>query len=1046
MAGCNFVGEASETVSRRTRVFTCGAGEFPDRTREFSEMVKDILYKGYTTEPSDYECPDGTLATSLNLIHEDEQLKPVFQPGFKFGLNTGEELLWIHKMKEHTHYIIMLTTTSGDVTTRQLYWVCEENGEHDVQTLTRHAITGSSVEGDVTLGSIGNTLIVNDDNGISYFLWTTVEETVGGVTTRVLKYVALGQKPPMLEITFGLHSDFAVVPDKKNTDDDYQSEYKGAIIDMGNIKEPVVPHLGNNDEYLTAWAKPKPVAENWTGTHADVINKFAAESATYSVEDMTSTDNDDVLASLSKFKNMLTQGVFAKMNVFTGEKGTKENKFVLPFFVRYAYRLYDGSYIMHSYPVLMIPNSRGPVFAIDGTRGICLNDNSDEFVEVKVRGRVYGFLSELVYSITQSQVLSDLQKWKDLIMSVDIGVSAPIYPFDQGGQVYGWTNMDDAHAWDEYYTVSKVLKLAEHTVASPSWGVHAFLNEFKTFENAQRQSSWGDYFNRYDGNVTYNYPSYIATVPLRSISDINNDLTGATNFYIIKQFKLDDLATGTEQSLDLEEGTLGGLLGRKTISDDYRTHDTLKSSLIYNYNGRINYANVERTPHAPLNPAVQFAQEGTIGSGNTCEVAVTIKNDLEEITVKSASGYYGGEFPRWIFYPDAKAEYAYVRKAGTTYRVKLTPHDFLNGAYWLPDILKQSVLSQAESGATMPTVAGGSFKEQNKLYTSNVNNPFLFEPTNINTVGTGEIIGIRSAARALSQGQFGQFPLYAFTTEGVWALELSASGTFSARQPITRDVCINAAGITQIDSAVLFVTDRGIMLIGGSQVECITGSIFAEHPFDVTTLPWMDALHAMLGTGHGADACVPVKPLLGFLRGCRMVYDYVHQHIIVFNPATTTTDGVTTQDYTYAYVYSLKSQSWGMIYSDLKSALNSYPDALAVTHGGNVVTFSSTDETTRKGLYVTRPLKLDAADVLKTVSEIVQRGNFQRGDVVTVLYGSRDLVHWHLVWSSTDHYLRGFSGTPWKYFRIAGVATLAGGKSVLGASVRFEQRFINKLR
>lgn len=31
-------------------------------------MIKDIKYNGYTAQPSDYECSDGQLTTSLNLI------------------------------------------------------------------------------------------------------------------------------------------------------------------------------------------------------------------------------------------------------------------------------------------------------------------------------------------------------------------------------------------------------------------------------------------------------------------------------------------------------------------------------------------------------------------------------------------------------------------------------------------------------------------------------------------------------------------------------------------------------------------------------------------------------------------------------------------------------------------------------------------------------------------------------------------------------------------------------------------------------------------
>lgn len=117
-----------------------------------------------------------------------------------------------------------------------------------------------------------------------------------------------------------------------------------------------------------------------------------------------------------------------------------------------------------------------------------------------------------------------------------------------------------------------------------------------------------------------------------------------------------------------------------------------------------------------------------------------------------------------------------------------------------------------------------------------------------------------------------------------------------------------------------------------------------------------------------------------------------------------------------------------------------------MTQDNKLVSFSGTAGDESKGLYVTRPLKLEAADVHKTISALIQRGHFQRGDVATVLYGSRDLRNWQLVWSGKDQYLRGFRGTPYKYFRIAGVAKLTDGKSIFGASVNFEPRHNNQLR
>ena len=43
-------------------------------------MNKDITYNGYTAAPSDYECNEGDLALSLNIINEEGHLKPVMMP------------------------------------------------------------------------------------------------------------------------------------------------------------------------------------------------------------------------------------------------------------------------------------------------------------------------------------------------------------------------------------------------------------------------------------------------------------------------------------------------------------------------------------------------------------------------------------------------------------------------------------------------------------------------------------------------------------------------------------------------------------------------------------------------------------------------------------------------------------------------------------------------------------------------------------------------------------------------------------------------------
>lgn len=122
----------------------------------------------------------------------------------------------------------------------------------------------------------------------------------------------------------------------------------------------------------------------------------------------------------------------------------------------------------------------------------------------------------------------------------------------------------------------------------------------------------------------------------------------------------------------------------------------------------------------------------------------------------------------------------------------------------------------------------------------------------------------------------------------------------------------------------------------------------------------------------------------------------------------------------------------------------------AYIEGNQLVDYSSIDPQSNgnptRGMFITRPLKLDMPDVLKTVDTIIQRGNFKYGHVKSAVYGSRDLVNWVLIFTSTDHFLRGFRGSPYKYFRIVSIFELDSTESIFGATVQFTPRFQNRLR
>jgi hypothetical protein len=263
----------------------------------------------------------------------------------------------------------------------------------------------------------------------------------------------------------------------------------------------------------------------------------------------------------------------------------------------------------------------------------------------------------------------------------------------------------------------------------------------------------------------------------------------------------------------------------------------------------------------------------------------------------------------------------------------------------------------------------------------------------------------------------------------------------------TQDIVLgNGESITQIDGAVLFATDRGIMLISGSDSVCISDSLFSNTPFrPLGNTPADDMLPGLRNIAGERLQQVQLDLFRNFISDCRMIYDYRHQRIIVYSPT-----------HSYAYVYSIKSKKWGMMPSYIQSSPLNYPAALAMVTGEdehNVLLVDYAKDNmqdgairVQNGLIITRPLKLDYPDVLKTVNTVIQRGKFKTGHIKSIIYGSRDLLNWQLVWSSVDQYLRGFSGTPYKYFCLAMFCNLEEGEDLLGCSIEFLPRLANQLR
>lgn len=348
-------------------------------------------------------------------------------------------------------------------------------------------------------------------------------------------------------------------------------------------------------------------------------------------------------------------------------------------------------------------------------------------------------------------------------------------------------------------------------------------------------------------------------------------------------------------------------------------------------------------------------------------------------------------------------------------------------------------------------------RTDNLLRYSEAENPFVFPVNNYVGIGTAAIIGLATSTQPISEGQFGTAPLYVFTEDAVWALSVLDDGTYAPRQPASRDVCINARTITPIDNAVVFATERGIMLISGNTTQCLSealsgpGEPYAQTPSYQQARAFL-ALekepHNIGGVEQMVDAFTyrdVERPdfRIDFVSDAGIFYDYQNQRLVVFDSSS---------HGELAYVYSFRSGLWGAAKTDIKSVTHNYPVSMGVyaseydnrMYAGKAQ--AATVSTWPCIFACTRPIKLDAPLSFKTIRAAIVHADMFFGNIKTALFASNNLRDWTLVNTSTNHKLRGKLGNPWRYFRIVMTGELEGSDSIDGVHIEYDVRWQNQIR
>lgn len=786
--------------------------------------------------------------------------------------------------------------------------------------------------------------------------------------------------------------------------------YVNLIHDFGTLAIYSLQSIGNTLIVLTSdgihYAKWSKNTYEYIGSHLPELNlSFGLRGMVEHSEDFdvqirnshgvygSPNDNGQRVFSIENVSEV-TENVLGEVNKFIDKHHT-EGRFIFPFFVRYAYRLYNGSLTMHSAPVLMLCSSKSVPYVF-----LRSNSGSNNVLEGSCKVVANTYSLDYKYNPVTS---GELEKWEDIVDSIEIFISQPLYRYDAAGEVksgqYLATYVDDY--LDEDHCICG--RDNAYSLGTGYHGVHT-MKEFIT-----ANSLHSDFI-----------PNEVFDLPVKKDND-DNDLFDKTvkecsEFYLLKSVKPSELPS-VRTVINIGEGVLNNIVAREKMEDDYDSHDTIIPKVSFTYNSRLNVADITKRLYDGYNPGAQFAYADELPTEEV-QIAYYIKQDGHDFVVNSPSFSFTSGMPiPYVYYPNTNAYQAVIKRDSGTKVVSLKPHAMLNGAVYFdlevfntssadtlqpdPDYLE----SHADPDATVFL--------SNKLYTSEVNNPFYFPLEGINTIGIGTILGLASTTRALSQGQFGQYPLMVFCTDGIWALDVSPTGSFSAIHPISREVCVNPASICQLDQSVLFATKRGIAQIVESSVSPVS-DVLDGPVFDVAGKLPVIAEHA---SDLSPLVAFKVHPFDFFANeDTQLLYDFVNQRVLAVKA-----DGV--ED--CAYVFSITDASWStMNLGKCLTVVNAYPYPYIQRTDGTLLCLDKNysygidlaQGESHAALVITRAISFSS--LMQAIQEF-QQINDCMDTPTLVIHGSNDNIHWSMVGRVKRNHAAYLPAHPFRWFRIS---------------------------
>ena len=967
---------------------------------------QEVIFQGLTNSPSDYDCQDGELATCLNLINEDGALHPIHQPVVaeqNITLNAGDTIDLVHKVTHdetiHSHYIIRKSDDTW-------FWM-EKGGDGTRKTIDLKRFHANAVT------AIGNILCFVGDEKTIYAYWKGNNYTSFDLSSLNYSATITNVKSEKCDVSISLGDDWDnAFETNRHFNNNVDTSLKGASIIFNAFDALINKRLNEKGkEYFKYTVLGVLAIKLYDGTsHINISNPFILAPETTFNKFIWYQERKSVGTSTS----LHTHTINVNMDIPEGLEDL-----ILGVDV---YLSQPESFIDTEKRTIGISRYKCFLWNSNMASGV----NCDAFQYLSEEGVYQSFENKSFYlstSINKEKLGTDVQLKR--VLQTEESISLEDFKRDSFGGKCSITYNNRLHignikktiynAFDtDIFSKRKIsntqLSLNEYVdIGASSTATTDYICDAVFKVSISENSIKRDIYHK--GKLQYPicpilaYPSTLATAMtiyfhlpkynkyyLKRVHLKPSEKFGMSYYINISKNRTTPIAVDRQSSGSLNNQGFGGRDDAPTEEEKAELSDYMY--LYHDDAGLPAFMQIYR--HKLLKKANRAAKAGSNGGDSFGNQNGTV----------ISSSYYWDNTP-------------------------IDTGDFTE-------------ITKEEYDAAVSNVVNQKYITQNPnvIKVSEAENPLVFPAANSVQVGSSIISALSANTRPISEGQFGEAPLYAFTDEGVWVVMLSESGLYQSRQPALREICSNPKGILQIDDAVLYPTERGIMMQQGRESVCITDAL-DDYPFDFLSIyshSTKDKTYPnkLLATGSIPESDVKYIRFRKYLEKADMIYDYYDSRIIVFNPY-----------YTYAYVYSLKSKMWGTMHNVFNKRVNIYPEAYATDKAGKILNVYVKEPTESVPFFLcSRPLTL-GQEVYKTMFDCITRGYFssiQVGKCGMVLFGSNDLVNWYYISSSVDIFLRSLVGSPYKYFRIALIGKLAPNESISGLSTAFQERLQNKLR